>query len=306
MHYIGEWESGDSAAFNQMYNYFRTTDFTALPDYQGGAALWDPVNAADYYIVNAWGATKDWPGNNYTSSAASAPPGKKWRFSMWDAEGAMGMFGQPNTANTFTEDLMTTTPASETFIMRMVFQRFNQNPEWKLLFADRLQKHFFNGGVMQQATGQARWNSLRDQVKPAIQAIQGSAYYEGHWTNWLNRTPTFLDPVPQHGLWPVTVAPGMTPFGGTIQPGKYGHPHQSQCGRHAVRHHRRQRSAACRRRAESRRRSLQHAHRRHSAPHYQGPRAQRHGMESAHGSQLRPAAAASAHHRDQLQPARPG
>ena len=35
---IGEWENGDSAAFNQMYNYFRTTDFTALAGYQGGAA----------------------------------------------------------------------------------------------------------------------------------------------------------------------------------------------------------------------------------------------------------------------------
>ena len=131
----------------------------------------------------------------------------------------MGMFGQANTANTFTEDLITTTPADETFIMKLVFQRFNQSPEWKLLFADRLQKHFFNGGVMQQASGQTRWNSLRDQIKPAIEAIQGSAYYEGHWNNWLNRTPAFLTQCRAQGLWPVTAAPRMTPFGGTVMPG---------------------------------------------------------------------------------------
>ncbi|HEX2751350.1 MAG TPA: lamin tail domain-containing protein, partial [Verrucomicrobiales bacterium] len=191
VNYIGEWESGDTVAYNLMYNYFRNTDFTMLANYLGGAALWDPVNAADYYLLNGWGATKDWPGNNYVFARERAA-GKQWRFSMWDAEGAMGMFGQTNTANTFTEDLMINAPASETFIMRLVFLRFNQSPEWKMLFADRLQKHFFNGGALQQTTGQTRWNSLRDQVKPAITALHGSAFYEGNWTNWANRIPTFL------------------------------------------------------------------------------------------------------------------
>jgi len=218
VNYIYEWESGDATAYNVMYNYFRNNDFTALSAYQGGAALWDPVNAADYYIINAWGATKDWPGNNFVFCRERAA-GKKWVFSMWDAEGAMGMFGQTNTANTFTEDLMTTTPAAETFIVKMVFQRFNQNPEWKLLFADRLQKHFFNNGVMQLGNGQARWNSLRDQVKTAVSAIQGSAFYEGHWTNWINRTSTFLTQCRAQGLWPSTPAPAMSPFGGTIAAG---------------------------------------------------------------------------------------
>ncbi|HEX2749922.1 MAG TPA: lamin tail domain-containing protein, partial [Verrucomicrobiales bacterium] len=122
-------------------------------------------------------------------------------------------------ANTFTEDLMINAPAAETFIMRLVFLRFNQSPEWKMLFADRLQKHFFNGGTLQQTTGQTRWNSLRDQVKPAITALQGSAFYEGNWTNWANRIPTFLTQCRNVGLWPVTQAPGMAPFGGTIAAG---------------------------------------------------------------------------------------
>lgn len=218
VHYIGEWESGDASYYNPMYNYFRNTDFTAYAAYQGGAALWDPVNAADYYIVNGWGATKDWPGNNYVFCHERAA-GKKWMFSMWDAEGAMGMFGQANTTDTFIEDLMTTTPANETFIVKMVFQRFNQNAEWKLLFADRLQKHFFNGGALQQSTGQTRWNSLRDQVKNAVTGLQGSAYNESHWINWASRTPTFLAQCRAQGLWPATVAPSLLPFGGTVSAG---------------------------------------------------------------------------------------
>jgi len=215
---ISEWESGDSSAFSTMHTFFRSNDFSVLTNYQAGATHWDPVNAADYYIANAWGATQDWPGNNYAFCRERAP-GKLWRFSMWDAEGAMGMFGQANTHNTFTTDLLNTSPASETFILKLCIQRFIQSPEWRLLFADRIQKHFFNGGVLTQANAQARWSSLRDQVRNAVQAIQGSAFYEGHWTNWLNRTPTFLTQCRERGLWPVTVAPGLTPFGGTVNPG---------------------------------------------------------------------------------------
>ena len=215
---IGEWESGDATAFNTMHSFFRTNDFSVLANYQTGTTHWDPVNAADYYITNAWGATQDWPGNNHAFCRERAP-GKLWRFSMWDAEGAMGVFDQLNTHNTFTTDLLNTSPTSETFILKLCIQRFIQSPEWRMLFADRIQKHFFNGGVMTQANGQARWNSLRDQVKSAVEAIQGSAYYEGHWTNWLNRTPTFLTQCRERGLWPVTVAPVMTPFGGTVNTG---------------------------------------------------------------------------------------
>jgi hypothetical protein len=67
--------------------------------------------------------------------------------------------------------------------------------------------------------GQARWTSLRNQVKPAIEAIHGSAFYDGHWNNWANRTPTFLTQCRNLGLWPVTMAPTMTPFGGTVATG---------------------------------------------------------------------------------------
>ncbi len=211
----GEWESGDSTAFNTMRAFFRGNDFSVLANYQTGAALWDPVNAADYYIANAWGATQDWPHNNYAFCRERAA-GKLWRFSMWDAEGALGMFGQANTHDSFTTDLLNTSPATETLMGKLCIQRFIQSPEWRLLFADRIQRHFFNNGVMTAANTQARWNSLRDQVKDAVSAIHGSGYYEGHWTNWLSRTPTFLNQCRAQGLWPVTAAPGIAPFGGTV------------------------------------------------------------------------------------------
>lgn len=218
VNYIGEWEEGDNVAYGQMDSFFRNNDFTNLANYQTGANYWDMSNLADYIIVNGWGATQDWPHNNYTFLRERAA-GAKWRWSMWDAEGAMGMFGQPNTHNTFENELHISSANainSEGTVAALVFRRAYQNPEFRLLFADRLQKHFFNGGAMTRTVMTARWNALRAKVEPLAQACFGSGFNAGNWTNWGGRDATFLSQARTAGLWPVTQAPSMAPFGGAV------------------------------------------------------------------------------------------
>ncbi len=221
VNYIGEWEEGDAVAYNQMISFFRNNDFTSLGAYQQGAAMWDMTNVADYIIVNGWGATRDWPHNNYAFCRERAP-GALWRFSMWDAEGGIGKFGQDNQHNTFESELhvsSTSSPGSESTVAALVFRRACQNPEFRLLFADRLQKHFFNGGVMTRANMNARWNGLRAQVEPLIGAVFGGSFDNSNWNNWSSRESTFLSQARSSGLWPLTTAPTMTPFGGTVGTG---------------------------------------------------------------------------------------
>ena len=216
VNYIGSWENGDTVAFGQMDTFFRNNDFTSLANYQAGAAYWDMANVADYVIVNGWGATQDWPHNNYTFCRERAP-GAKWRWSMWDAEGAMGMFGQPNTHNTFENELRASSASaigSESTVAALVFRRAYQNAEFKVLFADRLQRHFYNGGCMTTANRTARWNALRSRVEPLVLAVFGGGFNTGNWDSWANRDATFLTQARNLGLWPVTQGPGMTPFGG--------------------------------------------------------------------------------------------
>ncbi len=216
VNYIGEWENGDGIAYAQMDAFFRNTDFTALANYQTGSTYWDMANVADYCIVNGWGATQDWPHNNYTFCRERAA-GAKWRWSMWDAEGAMGMFGQSNTHNTFENELHVNSASSigsEWTTAALVFRRAYQNPEFRMLFADRLQKHFFNGGCMTVANRNGRWNALRAKVEPLVSAVFGGGLYSGNWDNWANRDATFLAQARAISLWPVTQAPGVTPFGG--------------------------------------------------------------------------------------------
>lgn len=219
--YNGEWEDGDGTAFSSMQTFFRNTDFTTLANYQQGAALWDMRNVADYFIINGWGATQDWPHNNFIF-ARERVTGGKWRFSMWDAEGAFGVFGQANTHNTFDTDLYVPengsrpSVASDGVITRIVFRRAYQNAEFRLLFADRLQKHFFNGGAMTRPNMQARWDSLRNQVNPLVQAVFGHDANNGYWTNWANRDATFFSQCQSIGLWPTTKAPNYSFSGNSV------------------------------------------------------------------------------------------
>ncbi|HET6409694.1 MAG TPA: chitobiase/beta-hexosaminidase C-terminal domain-containing protein, partial [Chthoniobacteraceae bacterium] len=229
VNYIGSWEEGDTVAFNQMNNFFRNNDFTSPANYQTGETYWDMANVADYVIVNGWGATQDWPHNNYTFLRERAA-GAKWRWSMWDAEGAMGMFGQANSHNTFENELHVSSANainSEGTVAALVFRRAHQNPEFRLLFADRLQKHFFNGGAMTRTVMNARWNALRSKVEPLVLACFGGSFNNNNWNNWANRDATFLAQARTAGLWPVTQAPTVSPFGGAAASASLSNPNGS-------------------------------------------------------------------------------
>lgn len=221
VNYIGSWEEGDNVAYNQMESFFRNNDFSTLANYQTGASYWDMENVADYVIVNGYGATQDWPHNNYVFARERAV-GAKWRFSMWDAEGGLGGFGQLNTHNTFQNELHVNEasgPGTEPTTAALVFRRAYQNAEFRLLFADRLQKHFFNNGAMTAANRDARWNDMRSQVLPLVQAVTGGGFDDGRWSNWSGRQATFFSQASALGLWPTTLAPNAAPFGGTMAAG---------------------------------------------------------------------------------------
>ncbi|MGV3531941.1 MAG: lamin tail domain-containing protein [Chthoniobacteraceae bacterium] len=218
INYIGDWEEGDSIAHNQMISFFRNNDFTSPAVYQQGARLWDMANVADYIILNAWAGTQDWPHNNYVYQKERAP-GARWQYSMWDAEGAIGKAGQSSTHNTFESELHVSSgssPGSESNTTALVFRRARQNPEFRLLFADRIQKHFFNDGVMTRTNLNTRWNGMRAQVDPLIRAVFGSGFDNGTWNSWSSRDATFLSQARAAGMWPVTAAPQMNPFGGSL------------------------------------------------------------------------------------------
>ena len=157
-------------------------------------------------------------------------PGGKWWFSMWDAEGAFGTFGQANTINEFDNNLLVPENGSrnptintDALTTRLVLRRFYQSPEFRIAWADRMQKHFFNGGVLSPAVIVPMQASMKNMITPIIKAVNGGTYWDGWWSDWVmgsNRNQTFFNQCRTLGMWPVTAAPALSRASGTMPSGQ--------------------------------------------------------------------------------------
>ena len=174
---------GDILAYNEMVNYARTRNMATYTDYQGMQQRVDVVNIADYIVLNVDAAMADWPGNNYVMDRERSASGL-FRFSVWDAEGGYGGFGRNPGYKSF-NDIYTTTPATDAVPAKIIYSVLRNSPEWKLLAADRIQKHYFNNGTLNDANKQARFATLAAQIQPIMTEV-GNGTVGGFPNIWLN------------------------------------------------------------------------------------------------------------------------
>ncbi len=247
---INDVASGDTLMLQELLTYLRSTytgagDSITLPEFQGVAARLDVTNFIDYLLVNIFGATQDWPHNNYIAARERSETGK-WVFTIWDAEGSYGGFGQTVVRNTFTADITTGAPNTDTLnqCIKVLWTLLKNSPDFRLAFADRIQKHFFNGGALTDANVFSRWNTLKAEMLPLIpgfsDVMPSWANGVGDPTRWNNGTNKpgrrrvlfdgYTDDVavpsvfvaghfPSQNVWPLTVAPTFGQFGGVVAPG---------------------------------------------------------------------------------------
>ncbi|HEX2748063.1 MAG TPA: chitobiase/beta-hexosaminidase C-terminal domain-containing protein, partial [Verrucomicrobiales bacterium] len=232
----------------------------------------------DNMIVQMWGGQNDWlgpvfrgtPGVNLTNAARffnkNWEAGRRSRganpsdffFQVWDAEISMGnslsgsvltmrvsdfnhtLVGTPTTdvsdTGSTTRTAGTPGPPAEIYYALRKY-----NPQFRMRFADRLQKHFFNTGAMTVARNQARLQSFRDLLDLPI--VAESARWgdvnsgdptvvtfnrDDHWRtemDWLKNTyvatrnNTLLTQFRALGMWPTTAAPSYSQYGGAVPSG---------------------------------------------------------------------------------------
>ncbi len=120
----------------------------------------DPVQFSDYMILNWYVGNHDWPENNWYAGV-HYPAGRN-RFFVWDAEttfddgaeivlGGDGFDGAP-----FPN------------VIRLVFEALMENPDFRMIFADRLHRHTSEGGALSDAVAQQRWLDITDPLETAI------------------------------------------------------------------------------------------------------------------------------------------
>jgi hypothetical protein len=215
---------GDSAAWTQLRRAVRANPL----DMSAVEALLDVDNFIDYMILNQFGGNTDWPTNNWYASRRRVE-GEKWQFHTWDAE---FFFVDPN-ANRVSS-LEASGPGE-------IYMQLMESDEFRLRYADRIQQHFFNGGVLTPENNVRRLDELAAIVDRAV--VGESARWGDAWKNqvepartrdddWLPRlevlrteyfparNTTVLAQFRRRDLYPQLDAPQLSQHGGAIDPGQ--------------------------------------------------------------------------------------
>jgi hypothetical protein len=252
--------SGDNLALQEMVTFLRNHSLSDLANYQALATRLDVVNFADYILLNTFLSTGDWPHNNFVVARERSTSGK-FRFAVWDAEGTTGSFSSmPVILNSFSAAnanqtsqgvVRSAAPQSEGlgYVIRILYTYLANSPEFRLLFADRIQKHMTGNGALTPSRVLARWEELRSEMaKVGVTVDNNSNVNTPHWVNgkgdnltWTTQSAAnrpsryrvlfggYRDGnngnvlVPgryvTEGLWPNTRAPSFSVVAGEVSPG---------------------------------------------------------------------------------------
>ncbi len=239
----GDVKNGSLQAWNNFLTGVRTT--ASLADYQKLKGLnpdgsrntsfpgyLDAPNYMDYMLVNIWGGNWDWPNKNFWFGFDRTLRERGFKFYLWDFENTMGNNRDRSPLNMVSPRAGTTT----SWVGEPHDRLKRASAEYRLEFADRVQRAFFNGGPLSPQALVARYRELAKEVEPAILA-ETARWGDDHWnppqdlTDWqrerdwlLNnylpqRTAVVLGQFRTDGLYPQTAAPTFTPAGGAASPG---------------------------------------------------------------------------------------
>ncbi|MEN9023159.1 MAG: lamin tail domain-containing protein [Verrucomicrobiales bacterium] len=200
-------------------------DLTVQENYDAVLQELDPVNFADYFIVNCYGATWDWPHNNLVIARALSEEGR-WRAYMWDAEGMFGVAGGHGiNYNSMTADLNRTARPTPSDDLATVWQALVTSSEFRLTFADRLQKHFFTpGGALTEDNLTRRVDELEAEIEELMSFSGGGNIRTSSIRSWISRREDVLfksdKQFEDEDLWGGVQVPSYSPKGGAVDAGK--------------------------------------------------------------------------------------
>lgn len=205
-------------------------DGSKNPEYK---VYFDPKHYMDYILTNVWGGNWDWPNKNFWFGRLNTPESNGFRFYVWDFENTMGN-------NRARSPLSMKVPRDNN--QEWVWQphsALNKHIWYQVDYADRVQRHMFNEGVLTPEKLRASYKQLTDFVEPAIYAESarwGDDYKTGtqppqtiiHWQkerDWLmneylpKRTDVVIGQLKTQKLYPASLsAPILNKHGGSVAP----------------------------------------------------------------------------------------
>ena len=205
---------GDTIAWNRLRTFVNTRDLTVSAHYLELGRQLDLVNFVDYLLPQVYADNDDWPHNNWRA-ARERVTGGAFRFYVWDAEWAFGYQGHAPSFNTIDNQLSNTSPPWGSTEIQSLFNGLKVSPEFRLLFADRVHRHLFNGGALTDERIRARYEEVKARVAPLI-----SGFDDSIGTVWIpQRRSHLLNHLAAAGFLASANAPVFNQFGGRVPAG---------------------------------------------------------------------------------------
>ncbi len=205
---------GDSASWDAMINYARGHNLSNSTYYAELCKKLDVPCFIDYLIARLWPNDWDWPQNNWAAACERSDTGQ-WKFFVWDAEGTFESSQiQSERFNDPTYGLNIHGNGNA-----VLYRALKANPSFRLLFADRLYKHFFNGGALTQQNVSRRFYEMQNELATAITNM--NTYIVTGWTP--SRQGIFLNACINEGVYtfagPSFTIDGVPLYGGNTDMG---------------------------------------------------------------------------------------
>lgn len=211
---INELVEGDMVVWNRLRSTAQNQNPTNPVVFQQIQSMLDVQNFADYLLPHIYADTDDWPHNNWRAARERTPNGK-FRFYTWDAEFSFGFNNVPPSHNTIVNQLSSLSPPWGTTEIQQLFVRLKLSPEFRLIFADRVHKHLYNGGALTDEKIRERYQRMKAWVAPSISGFQDTI-----GTSWIPQRRRYLtNHLAQAGFLASSNAPVFSQFGGRVGSG---------------------------------------------------------------------------------------
>lgn len=150
----GELKDGNLDAWEELLGMMEKA-LSGTANYSAVEQQLDLTAFADCILLEATLGNLDWPDRNWWAVRQRAD-GAKWQFLVWDSEMTMSEL-----SNNLLDEVFAETSGA-------FFHALRQNPEFRVLFGDRAQRHLFNQDALTGGAMVARWNELSLLVVPGI------------------------------------------------------------------------------------------------------------------------------------------
>lgn len=151
--------------------------------------LMDVDNFIDFMAIHFSSNVNDWPHRNWYAARNRVDPGEGFQFIAWDQ-------GQ-----SLAQDFIDRTERQGG--LGTLHRQLRNSDEYRLQFADRIQKHFFNDGALTLEAKQQTWAALNNTIEKAIVAetARWGDSREGEFSNAFGSSNP-PSGAPQHPLYP--------------------------------------------------------------------------------------------------------